>query len=119
METRTEPPSRFTQYKIFITMQHRMGNIIDLQGCKHCHNTGLGSKYSLESCSYCKGSGVTKLKLSHESGYFICEDCNGFGYKFGKECESCHGKAMRDWLDNIIGDDMIDESDPEYGLIQI
>lgn len=105
-----EPPTRFTEFKVWISIQFQLGNIIELQGCKECNSTGLkhwfgtvcGLGTSGELCEVCNGTGIRKLELKSDSGLYICKKCHGYKYIMGRECKECKGRGFVDWLENII-----------------
>lgn len=63
--------------------------------CKECDGTGAQSKSDIETCSTCRGSGVTMRQSRTPFGVIqqqgICPDCNGTGKRIKKICPSCRG----------------------------
>lgn len=100
-----EPPTRFGEVKSFISKQFKLGNIIELNGCKYCNSTGLKGGYYTQGdlCENCNGTGISKLKLSESCGIFLCNKCNGYGFISGEQCKNCNGKGKLDWIENILG----------------
>ena len=63
--------------------------------CKECDGTGAQSKSDIETCSTCRGSGVTMRQSRTPFGVIqqqgVCPDCNGTGKRIKKICPSCRG----------------------------
>ena len=99
-----EPNTRFGEFRTFISKQFELGNITELNGCKYCNSTGLKGGYHTQGdlCEACKGTGISTLKLLHNSGLFLCNSCNGYGFINGNRCKNCNGVGFVDWLDNIF-----------------
>ena len=106
-DDKIEPISRFSMFQKYVSIQFKMGNILELQGCKKCKGNGLRDSKIVQGCEYdycpdCKGTGVKKLELKPELGMYVCKKCNGYAYINGTKCKNCKGIGIVDWIDNII-----------------
>ena len=65
--------------------------------CEACDGTGAQSKSDIETCSTCKGSGVTMRQSRTPFGVIqqqgVCPDCNGTGKRIKKVCPKCGGSG--------------------------
>ena len=65
--------------------------------CEACDGTGAQNKSDIETCSTCKGSGVTMRQSRTPFGVIqqqgVCPDCNGTGKRIKKVCPKCGGSG--------------------------
>lgn len=62
--------------------------------CSHCHGHGTKDGNQAPVCSYCQGSGKTRL----QKGFFVveqtCPHCHGSGYLPKDVCPDCKGQGF-------------------------
>lgn len=92
----------------FLEAVHGVSETISInvdKKCEHCDGTGAQSKSDIETCSTCRGSGVTMRQSRTPFGVIqqqgVCPDCNGSGKRIKKICPHCGGSGYNNVKEKV------------------